>query len=215
MATTREQSRPSPLAVAAESETLIAAAGAAVRSAANALSQMAGKGIVASEIRLRVVPLSHLAMVAGDPERAVVAVYLGVGGDVPGHILLAFSESMAAGLVDLLLDQPEGTTEELGALEISALAEAGNVAGSAFLNTLASLAEMTLPPTPPVVIYEMRGAILDTLAAEMTLVEQDEAMVIEARFAAAGQTVDVAFFTFPGEAVIEAISSRQRAEARW
>lgn len=183
----------------------------AVRSAATALSEMAMREIVAISPRARMVGLSHLSTVAGDPERAVFGVYLGIEGDVRGHILLAFSESMARGLVDMLLDQPAGTTTELGDLEISALAEAGNVAGSFFLTTLADWAGMTLPPTPPVVIHEMCGAILGTLAAELAVQEHDEAMVIDAQFTCDGQVVEASFFMFPGDEMIRAVAGRHAA----
>jgi len=167
---------------------------------------MALREITAVAPEVRMVDLSHLSMVAGDPERPVVAAYLGIEGDMRGHILLAFSEEMALGLVDMLLDQAVGTTTELGELEISALAEAGNVAGSFFLTTIADWAQMTLPPTPPVVIHEMCGAILDTLAAELALMEHDQAMMIDAQFTCEGQVVEASFFMFPGDEIIQAVN---------
>ena len=188
-------------------------AASAVQSAANALSEMALREITAVSPEVRMVDLSHLSMVAGDPERAVVAVYLGVEGDLHGHILMAYSESMALGLVDMLMDQPEGTTTELGELEISALAEAGNVAGSFFLTTIADWAGLTLPPTPPVVIHEMCGAILGTLAGELALQSHDQAMVIDAQFTCDGQVVDASFFMFPGAQMIDMVGNARTLEA--
>lgn len=185
--------------------TIAVVAASAVRSSAEALSEMALREITAISPQVRIVDLSHLSMVAGDPERAVVAVYLAVEGDLRGHILMAFSESMALGLVDMLLCQPEGTTTELGEMEVSALAEAGNVAGSFFLTTFADWAGQTLHPTPPVVIHEMCGAILDTLAAELALQAHDQAMVIDARFTCDGQMVDASFFMFPGHRLIDVV----------
>ena len=204
---TAPDSQPSGLA------TISIVAASAVQSAANALSEMARREITAISPEVRMVDLSHLSMVAGDPERAVVAVYLGVEGDLHGHILMAYSESMALGLVDMLMDQPEGTTTELGDLEISALAEAGNVAGSFFLTTIADWSGLTLPPTPPVVIHEMCGAILDTLAAELAVQEHDKAMVIDAQFCCDGQVVDASFFMFPGDQLIEHVNRLKPAEA--
>jgi chemotaxis protein CheC len=188
-----------------ELATIGVVAASAVQSAANALSEMALREITAVSPEVRMVDLSHLSMVAGDPERSVVAVYLGIEGDIPGHILMAFSESMALGLVDMLMDQPVGTTTELGDLEISALAEAGNVAGSFFLTTIADWAGLTLPPTPPMVIHEMCGAILGTLAAELALQENDQAMVIDAQFTCDGQVVEASFFMFPGDRLINTV----------
>jgi chemotaxis protein CheC len=198
---TAPDARPSKLA------TIAIVAASAVQSAANALSEMALREITAVSPEVRMVDLSHLSMVAGDPERAVVAVYLGIEGDIPGHILMAFSESMALGLVDMLLGEPEGTTVELGEMEISALAEAGNVAGSFFLTTIADWAGLTLPPTPPVVIHEMCGAILGTLAAQLALEAHDQAMVIDAQFTCDGQVVEASFFMFPGDRMIEMVGA--------
>jgi chemotaxis protein CheC len=115
----------------------------------------------------------------------------------------------------MLLYQPVGTTLELGEMEISALAEAGNVAGSFFLTTMAERAGLTLPPTPPVVIHEMCGAILDTVAAELAVLEHDEAIVIEAQFACDGQVVEVSFFMFPGEVMTAALATAQPAGHAW
>jgi chemotaxis protein CheC len=204
---TAPDSQPSGLA------TMAIVAASAVQSAANALSEMALREITAVSPEVRMVPLTHLSMVAGDPERAVVAVYLGIEGDIPGHILMAFSESMALGLVDMLLGEPEGTTTELGELEISALAESGNVAGSFFLTTIADWAGLTLPPTPPMVIHEMCGAILDTLAAELALAAHDRAMVIDTQFTCDGQVVDASFFMFPGEQLIEMVGQANPHQA--
>lgn len=202
-----ESSDPSGLA------TISVVAAAAVQSAANALSEMALREITAVSPEVRMVDLSHLSMVAGDPERAVVAIYLGIDGDLPGHILIAFSESMALGLVDMLFGQDVGTTTEFGDLEISALAESGNVAGAFFLTTIADWSGLTLPPTPPVVIHEMCGAILGTLASELALQERDQAMVIDAQFTCDGQVVDASFFMFPGDQLIEMVGHARPAEA--
>jgi chemotaxis protein CheC len=189
----------------AELATISIVAASAVQSAANALSEMALREITAVSPEVRMVELTHLTMVAGDPERSVVAVYLGIEGDIPGHILMAFSEMMAFGLCDMLIGQPEGTTTELGDLEISALAESGNVAGSYFLTTFADWSGLTLPPTPPVVIHEMCGAILGTLAADLALGAQEQAMVIDAQFTCDGQVVEASFFMFPGDRMIDMV----------
>src|SRR4051794_32123617 len=206
-------SRIAPDVLPANLATIAIVTGSAVQSAANALSEMALREITAVAPTVKMVELSHLSMVAGDPERPVVAAYLGIEGDIPGHILMAYSEEMALGLVDMLLDQPVGTTTELGEMEISALAEAGNVAGSFFLTTIADWAGLALPPTPPVIIHEMCGAILDTLAAELALMEHEQAMMIDAQFTCDGQVVEAAFFMFPGDRLIHAVNESRAAGA--
>src|SRR3954452_1930176 len=113
------------------------ALGGAIRHTAEcgaaALSEMTGRVITAEAVGLRTVPLTDLSTLAGDPARPVVAIHLGVEGDGSGCILLALSESAAYEVVAILLGQPEGTTQVLAPLEVSALAEVGNVAGTFFL----------------------------------------------------------------------------------
>lgn len=199
----RRRSPSQAEAIPPQLEPLVAAG---LDSAASALSAMTGRAIQVRATRLRRVPLAHLSLVAGDPERPVVAIYLGVGGAYRGHLLLALSEPMALAFVDMLLDQPDGSTGALAALEVSALAEAGNVAGSAFLNTLANGAHLVILPTPPVVLEDMCGAILDTLAAELALHDQEHALVIEAELTSAGHTVDAVFLVFPAPAMLLALA---------
>lgn len=206
-----EPGAPDP---AVELATISVVAAAAVEHAAAALSEMALRMITAVSPTVRMVSLSDLSMVAGDPERPVLAVYLGILGDTRGHVLLAFSETMARALADLLLDQPAGTTADLGDLEISALAEAGNVAGSCFLTTLAVRAGLVLTPTPPVVVHEMRGAILDSLAADLAFRCHEHAMVIDAQFTCDGQVIEASFFMFPGDATAASLSGAPSREAR-
>jgi chemotaxis protein CheC len=112
----------------------------------------------------------------------------------------------------MLLDLPDGSTEALATLEVSALAEAGNVAGSAFLNVLANGSHLVILPTPPVVLEDMCGAILDTLAAELALHDQEDALVIEAQLTSAGQTVDAAFLVFPAPDMLSALAQGARDE---
>ena len=178
----------------------------ATQSAAAALSQMAGRGITAGPTRIRVMPLQGLSYVAGDPERPAFAVYVSVRGHNRGHILLALSDVTAHTLASMLLDGLEAPSAVLGPLAISALAEAGNVTASFFLTALADPAHLVLPPSPPVVLHEMRGAIFDSLASALALDEQDDALVIETEFVCQGQVAEITFYVFPAPSMIQAVT---------
>lgn len=176
----------------------------ATHKAAGALSEMACREITVGDVGTRKVPLSQISDVGGDPERPIVAVHVGVEG-FGAHILLAMGEPMARGLVDMLMGQTVGTTTELGEMEASALAEVGNITGTFFLTVLAEVSGTTLPPTPPVVFYEMCGAILGTLAAELAMTGVDDAIVIDTNFFCDGQAVEVAFYMFPDQALLDTL----------
>ncbi len=61
---------------------------------------------------------------------------------------------------------------------VNALAEAGDVSCSAFMNELGETTRLCLMAMPPVVIDDMRGAILDVVVAEIAQ-SGDEALLIK------------------------------------
>lgn len=146
-----------------------------------ALSAMTTGGIQLKDPRLEFMPLNVVPSIAGGPATVVVAVYLGVEGDVQGHVMILLQENGARRVVDLLLDQPPGTTAELDEIGVSALAETGNVCGTAFLNALSDRTGLRIVPTTPVVITDMAGAILQSVVSELYL-NGDEVLMVETGF---------------------------------
>lgn len=151
------------------------------RRAAKGLEEMTGRPITATVRSVSLVPLSRIVSVNGHEDEPVTAVYLGFFDDLDGHLVLLISNTAALGLADLLLGEPAGTTITIGEMEQSALQEAGNVAGSFFLTALADATGMTIKPTPPTLVQDMTGAILDGPVL-MLAMEADEALLIETEF---------------------------------
>jgi chemotaxis protein CheC len=157
------------------------AVGDGARRAARGLEEMTGRPIAADVVNVSLVPLGALIPAVGRAEEPATAVYLGIHDDVDGHLMLLLTDEAAARMADLLLDQPDGTTAALGEMEASALQEATNVAGSFFLTALADATGLTIHPTPPVLVQDMCGAILDGPVA-MLAMAGDEALLIETEF---------------------------------
>jgi chemotaxis protein CheC len=141
-------------------------------------------GIASSVVEL--VPLEDVPAAAGRPDLPAVAVYLAIHGAGRGHILLLLEEHMARRLAGLLLGEDPDTIDIADELPCSALAEAGNVCCSAFLNALGDAADLRLEVTPPAVMLDMQGAIMDAAAADIAL-EGDEALVIGTHLAPADE----------------------------
>jgi chemotaxis protein CheC len=133
------------------------------------------------EPQLQFVSLGEVPGIAGGPQQVVLAVYLGIEGDLNGHLMLFFTEASGLRMIDLLMEQPPGTTRELDALGISALAETGNVCGSSFLNALSDRTGLKILPTTPAVVVDMAGAILQTVVSEL-YASGDEVLVVETGF---------------------------------
>ena len=178
-------------------------AGAGIQGAVMGLSQMTGQNITVSDPTVTLVPLNQIANLLGGPENEAVGVYLRAEGQMSGQIMLIFPYERALKLVDLLLDEPEGTTQHLGSYERSALAEVGNLTGSFFINSIASMLGLEARPTPPAVMVDMVGAILDVIIATAAGVSE-HVLMIRATFMQGEREAEANFWVIPDPKVLEA-----------
>jgi len=144
---------------------LKAIASEGIKNAAHGFSGMIGRSIEVSNPELSLVSLLTIPEIVGGPEDDAVGVYLRFEGDLEGQIMLIIPLQKALELTDLLMGLDQGTTRQLGSLERSALGELGNMCGTFFLNSIANSAGISLRPTPPAVMVDMVGAILDIIIA--------------------------------------------------
>ena len=151
--------------------------------------------MVGAEVRLTVsavdrVELAAAADVLGPPENLVAACAMGLGGPLGGRMILVFQDRAGLALVDLLLNQPVGTTTTWGDIERSAAMETTNIVGCAYLNALASHlpsnlrtgADAELTPSPPVFFHEFAGSLLEFALMDQAL-ELDEVLLVRSAFA--------------------------------
>lgn len=169
---------------------------AALRNSAEGLSQMVGKQITIETPCIEAVPIGEVPHQVGGPETEMVGIYLLIEGDLPGQVILMFPLSEALHLVDLLMDLPSGTTTEFGELERSALAETGNITASFFINEVARQTQTSSRPSPPAVIIDMLGAILNIIASPIAMVSE-EMVIVETTFREAERTVVANFWVMP------------------
>ncbi len=180
------------------------------RNAVANLGQMVGQDIRVASFGLKEIPVAEISHLMGGPETETVGIYLTVSGSADGHIMLMYDPEMAYGFVDMLMDLPAGSTQSLGEMEESALGELGNIVGSSFLNALADATGLTLLPSPPSVITDMAGALLDVIAADI-LLTQDDSFVAETAFQAPDHDISGQFFVIPTHALLTALLARRPA----
>ena len=99
-------------------------------------------------------------------------------------------------LIDLQLELPQGSTQQIGEMERSVLGEIGNVTGSFFLNALADTTSLVLMPSPPAVIVDMVGSIMN-IPLTSIMAEPDNALGVKATFSSARQQIDGTFMVLP------------------
>jgi chemotaxis protein CheC len=164
-----------------EFDTLRSIVSKGLEDSSRALSRMTTGGIELSDSQFSFVPLDVIPGIMSSPAEVVLAVYLGIQGDMNGHLMLMFSQDSALRVVDMLCELPLGTTTVLDDLGQSALAETGNVCGTSFLNALSDRTGLRIVPTTPTILTDMAGAILQAVVTELYL-NGDEVLMVETGF---------------------------------
>lgn len=167
-----------------------------VKNAADGFSGMIGRKIDVSTPKLELIPLLTIPQVVGDPEGDAVGVYLRFEGDMVGQIMLIIPHPKALELVDLLMGLAPGTTQHLGSLERSALGELGNLCGTFFLNSIAKSVGASLRPSPPAVMVDMVGAILDIVVATVGGMNE-HVLLAHTNFMDGQRSVETDFWVIP------------------
>jgi chemotaxis protein CheC len=178
----------------------------AMKRAGEALGSMSGQVVEVSTPDVKRCSAGDVLAMAGGAESVVLAVYVGIKGSLQGHALLLFSPSDAHRLAQILLagllgpgELPmEQTSDPLAydELELSALQEAGNVTISAFLNELGMHLHEAVQPTPPQVVIEMAGAVLDAVLLDLVS-EADQVLAAQTTFSEGGRAIDGTLFVLP------------------
>lgn len=150
--------------------------------AATALAQFLGRKIEMAVPEARILPLQTVASLVGGPEEQVMGIYLRVMGKISGRFLLLISENTAIRLLHNLI--PGCTVEkpqDMSELERSCMREVGNILAGSFLNALSILTKTTMLNSLPMMAFDMAGALIDAVIAEMVSVS-DHVLMIEAAF---------------------------------
>ena len=163
------------------------------------LSNMVGRTVSNGEPRIETVPLADVPGRAGGPEAEMVGIYLLIERGLRGQAIVILPLANALGLADMLMGNPPGTATYLGQIERSALAEVGNMTLSYFLNAVAAHAghvDELLRPSPPAVMVDMLGAILNVVVTPVAVV-RDDLVIIETELNDARNTMQARFWVLP------------------
>ncbi|MGA2368458.1 MAG: chemotaxis protein CheX [Dehalococcoidia bacterium] len=160
------------------------------------LSRMVHHDLVINNIEVRRMPASSMPALFGGPDQLVIGVYLTFTGATNGHILMAHEPSIAYKILDLLMGRKIGTSKSLDEMSKSALGEMGNVTSAYFLNAVADHLQITLHPSPPAVMMDMAGAIMDIALASI-LQERDDVFMARTSFGLSDRTIEGNFLIMP------------------
>ncbi len=165
-----------------------------------ALSKWLGKEVHLTVSEVDIAELEQAAELLGPADSLVAACSMELTGRLTGWILLVFEDRSGLALVDMLLQQPLGTTTKWGEIEQSAAMETTNIVGCAYVNALAAhlpapLSHTAAPsrqsqddgselvPSPPTFFHEFAGSLLEFALMEQAL-ELDQVLLIRSEFKA-------------------------------
>lgn len=149
--------------------------------AMTALSQMLNCKVDMRVPQVKLLDFQEVGALMGGEEQIMVGVFLGVEGDITGSMMFLVEKDSAKHLINKLMMgmAPEG--DEFSEMELSAMQEIGNIITGAYLNSLATLTNLKIFPTPPALTVDMAGAILSVPAIEFGILG-DKILLIQSQF---------------------------------
>lgn len=149
--------------------------------AMTALSQMLQCKVDMKVPQVKLLEFSEVGSLMGGEEQVMVGVFLGVEGDVTGSMMFLVEKQSAKHLVNKLMMgmAPEG--DDFSEMEMSAMQEVGNIITGAYLNSLSTLTNLKIYPTPPSLAVDMAGAILSVPAIQFGIMG-DKILLIQSQF---------------------------------
>lgn len=149
--------------------------------AMTALSQMLQSKVDMQVPQVRLLNFSEVGAMVGGEEQLMVGVFLGVEGDITGSIMFLVELESAKSLVKKIMMGYDSGQPALDEMETSAMKEVSNIITGAYLNSLATLTNLCIYPTPPSLTVDMAGAILSVPAIEFGIMG-DKILLIQSRF---------------------------------
>ena len=143
--------------------------------ATSALAQLLGMKIDMSVPEVRLLEFKDVGDAMGGADHIMVGIYLMVEGDVNGSMMFLLSDKSARNLVNKLMQQ-NSQDMNFSEIELSAMMEVGNIITGAYLNSIATMTNLTMVPS-----VDMCGAILSVPAIEFGM-EADKILLIDTQF---------------------------------
>jgi chemotaxis protein CheC len=154
--------------------------------ASDMLARWIGKPSVVDIQSLENLPLDEAAELLGADGQPMCFCITEITGVITGELMLAFDDASGMALVDILLDQALGTTQEWTEMAISAVNETTNILCCAYLNALSRSVgsedeSAALLPTPPKFVRDFAPSLLQ-FALMGQAISSDEIIVARTSF---------------------------------
>ena len=149
--------------------------------AMTALSQMLQCKVDMQVPQVRLLEFAEVGEMMGGEEQIMVGVFLGVEGDITGSMMFMVEEESARHLIQKITMGMLPSGAEFEEMGLSAMKEVGNIITGAYLNSLSTLTNLKIFPTPPALTVDMAGAILSVPAIQFGIFG-DKILLIQSQF---------------------------------
>lgn len=150
--------------------------------AMTALAQMMQCKVDMTVPQVKLLEFSEVGTIMGGEEQVMVGIYLAVEGDITGSIMFLVERGSAKHLVNkIMMGYGVSEGDDFNEMEMSAMKEVSNIITGAYLNSLSTLTNMKIYPSPPDLTMDMAGAILSVPAIEFGAIG-DKLLLIQSQF---------------------------------
>ncbi|WAH35383.1 chemotaxis protein CheC [Alicyclobacillus dauci] len=163
--------------------------------AAMALSVLLRERVNMSVTDARLCPLEDIVDVVGGADNIVAAVFIRIVGQIPSNMFVLLSLSSVDRLLDRLIE-PVESRDDYTDLELSAIAEVGNILSGAYVTAISTLCGIHLNQSVPSVAIDMAAAVLD-IGLMTSSTDENEAILISTSLSQGKQSIDGHFFMLP------------------
>jgi chemotaxis protein CheC len=128
--------------------------------AATSLGVLIDEDVIIGIPKVRIDEFNDVVKSIGGSEEMCVAVLVNFYGEANGVVLFILSIEDAKGITDILAAEEDDGTPGLSEMKLSGIKELGNILGSSYLGSIATLTGMEINLSIPHVAVDMVGAIL-------------------------------------------------------
>jgi chemotaxis protein CheC len=149
--------------------------------AMTALSQLLQCKVDMQVPQVKLLEFAEVGDMMGGEEQVMVGVFLGVEGDITGSMMFMVEEESARHMIQKVTMGMLSPGDEFIEMGLSAMREVGNIITGAYLNSLSTLTNLKIIPTPPALTVDMAGAILSVPATQFGIYG-DKILLIQSKF---------------------------------
>lgn len=144
----------------------------------NYIHQINNNKIAIKAFNLRQTSINQMLELQDSKNKRVFGIYFNFSGEITGQCVVIIEPVTAYKLIDMITNNPVGTTKALDHTEEAITGEMGNIISSILLNEITNIFKIDSQPNPSIVLYDTVEALYDIACVEIVR-ESDNIYILE------------------------------------